>query len=125
VRNAIGCAVQTLYILLIVAGSSDIIAQKLSQPIDRVVWALRILLVVLPVLVALFTWRMAHDLREGSRRRGGTVRGFTGRDALTSASPEPTAAAVAVGRTAGALSLLAAALAGIRDAFRRKDERRR
>ncbi len=53
VRTAIGAAVLTFYIVLFVAGSQDIIAQKLDASIETVLWTLRILAIVLPLAVGL------------------------------------------------------------------------
>jgi ubiquinol-cytochrome c reductase cytochrome b subunit len=125
VRTAIGCGVLTFYVVLFVAGSTDIIAQKLQQPIDTVVWSLRILVIALPILVALFAWRMARDLRAGSRREPHPSGGVSVAEALSPAVDRPSDAAVVVGRAAGGLSLLAAAIAGLRDALGRRRGRRR
>ena len=68
VRTAIGVGVLTFYIVLVIAGAQDIIAQKLSVGIPTVTNTLRVLLFVLPALIAYFTWRTCHDLdKKGAR----------------------------------------------------------
>ncbi|MBW3645697.1 MAG: hypothetical protein KY441_09355 [Actinobacteria bacterium] len=61
-RTAIGVGVLTFYGVLLLAGGDDIIAQKLDVAIVPVVWAFRILLFVLPLLAAVFTWKLCRDL---------------------------------------------------------------
>jgi ubiquinol-cytochrome c reductase cytochrome b subunit len=71
VRSAIGVGVLTFYIVLVVAGAQDIIAQKLGVGIPAVTNTLRVLLFVLPLLTALFMWKTCHDLeRKGAREEG-------------------------------------------------------
>ena len=61
-RTAIGVGVLTFYIVLFVAGSQDIIAQRLTVSVPGVLWTLRVALVVLPPLCALLAYRLARDL---------------------------------------------------------------
>ncbi|MBW3547479.1 MAG: hypothetical protein KY452_04990 [Actinobacteria bacterium] len=61
-RTAIGVGVLTFYGVLLLAGGDDIIAQKLDVAIVPVVWAFRILLFVLPLLAAVFAWKLCRDL---------------------------------------------------------------
>ena len=62
VRTAIGVGVLTFYVVLFVAGSQDIVAQKTSTGIPSVLWTFRILVLVVPAIVATLTWRICHDL---------------------------------------------------------------
>ncbi|MDP9019641.1 MAG: ubiquinol-cytochrome c reductase cytochrome b subunit [Actinomycetota bacterium] len=62
VRTAIGVGVLTFYGVLLLAGGDDIIAQKLDVAIVPVVWAFRILLFVLPLVAAVFAWKLCRDL---------------------------------------------------------------
>jgi ubiquinol-cytochrome c reductase cytochrome b subunit len=62
VRTAIGTGVLTFYVVLFVAGSQDIIAQHLNVRVTTVNTAFRILLFVLPVIVAAVSWKWSHDL---------------------------------------------------------------
>ena len=50
--------------MLTLAGGQDIYAQKMHVDILAVTWALRILLVAVPVAVAVVAWKMCHDLAE-------------------------------------------------------------
>lgn len=63
VRSAIGVGVLTFYLVLTAAGGQDIISQKLGLDIVVVRNALRVLLFVLPLLVALTVWKFCTDLR--------------------------------------------------------------
>jgi ubiquinol-cytochrome c reductase cytochrome b subunit len=62
VRTALGAATLSFYLVLLVAGSQDIGAQKLGLPQPFVTNALRILLLGLPPLVAAIAWKWCHDL---------------------------------------------------------------
>ena len=68
VRTAIGTGVLAFYIVLFVAGSQDIIAQKLQASIVSVNNALRVLLFLVPLVVALITWRICRDLSSHDRK---------------------------------------------------------
>jgi ubiquinol-cytochrome c reductase cytochrome b subunit len=68
VRTAIGAAVLAFYIVLVFAGSQDIIAQHLSVGIPSVTYTFRALVLILPVLAALLAWRLCHDLSASDRR---------------------------------------------------------
>jgi hypothetical protein len=63
-RTAFGAAVLTFYVVLFVAGSQDVIAQKLGVSIEPVTVALRVLVLVLPVVVAVVTYAVCHDLAQ-------------------------------------------------------------
>ncbi len=63
VRTAIGVGVLTFYIVLLFAGGDDIIAEVMGVPIYTVVNALRVLVIVLPIATALFTWKLCRDIR--------------------------------------------------------------
>lgn len=65
VRTAIGVGVLTFYIVLFLAGSQDIAAQKLRASIPAVTLTLRVLLFVLPFITAAITWKLCHDLMGG------------------------------------------------------------
>src|SRR5207253_3193628 len=68
VRSAIGVGVLTFYIVLVVAGAQDIIAQKLGVGVPSVTLSLRGLLVGLPVITAFLTWKICHDLAQKGAR---------------------------------------------------------
>ena len=67
-RTAIGVGVLTFYIVLVVAGAQDIVAQKLGVGIPTVTNTLRVLLFALPAVTAFFTWRTCHDLEKKGAR---------------------------------------------------------
>jgi ubiquinol-cytochrome c reductase cytochrome b subunit len=67
VRTAIGTAVLTYFVVLTVAGSQDVIAVKLRISVQAVAWALRIGVLVLPVLVGVVTWAWCRGLARGSQ----------------------------------------------------------
>jgi ubiquinol-cytochrome c reductase cytochrome b subunit len=117
VRTAIGVGVLTFNVVLFVGGSQDIIAQKLNWPIDRVLFTLRVLLVVLPLTFGAFAWRLASDLRAASPPDPPSI----GPPARRPQRPEPTPSrgVVVLGRTVGVASLVAAVL----DAFRSRRRR--
>jgi ubiquinol-cytochrome c reductase cytochrome b subunit len=76
VRTAIGVGVLSFYIILVVAGAQDIVAQKLGVGIPTVTNTLRVLLFVLPALLAYFTWRTCHDLEKKGAREEDYPRPF-------------------------------------------------
>jgi len=76
VRTAIGVGVLTFYIVLVVAGAQDIVAQKMGVPIPTVTNTLRVVLFVLPALLAFFTWRTCHDLEKKGAREENYPRPF-------------------------------------------------
>jgi len=62
VRTALGVAVLTFYIVLLLAGGNDIWADLFNVSIPSVVWTFRVLVIVLPILTGWFTWKVCHDL---------------------------------------------------------------
>lgn len=62
VRTAIGVGAFTFYTVLFVAGSSDIGAQKFVVGIPTFTRVLQVLVVVLPIVAALITWKICRDL---------------------------------------------------------------
>jgi ubiquinol-cytochrome c reductase cytochrome b subunit len=65
VRSAIGVGVLSFYVVLLLAGGQDIWAQTFDVSLTSVVWTFRVALVVLPLVLALFTWKLCRDLRAG------------------------------------------------------------
>ncbi|MDQ3897041.1 MAG: cytochrome bc complex cytochrome b subunit [Actinomycetota bacterium] len=61
-RTALGAGVFTFYVVLFIAGSSDIGAQKFVVAIPTFTRVLQGMVVILPVVVALITWKVCHDL---------------------------------------------------------------
>jgi ubiquinol-cytochrome c reductase cytochrome b subunit len=63
VRTAIGAGVLTFYFVLLAAGGDDVIAQVMHVDIITIVYALRILVIVLPIVVGVFTWKLCRDVK--------------------------------------------------------------
>ncbi|MCU1398221.1 MAG: cytochrome b/b6 domain protein [Acidimicrobiales bacterium] len=61
-RTALGTAVLTFYVVLFIGGGQDIIAQKFNLTITDVTMALRISLLVMPLVVAAITYKLCRDL---------------------------------------------------------------
>ncbi|HEX8770508.1 MAG TPA: cytochrome b N-terminal domain-containing protein, partial [Acidimicrobiales bacterium] len=64
-RTAFGVGTLTFYVVLFVAGSQDIGAQKFVTAIPTLTRVLQVLLVVLPLAAAAITWKLCHDLSGG------------------------------------------------------------
>ena len=65
VRTAIGVGTLTFYVVLFLAGSQDIGAQKLALPIPTLTRAFQVMVVVLPLLASLLAWKVCRDLAGG------------------------------------------------------------
>ena len=63
VRSAIGVGVLSFYAVLLLAGAQDLWADLLDVSIPALLWTFRVLLFVVPVGAALFTWKLCIDLR--------------------------------------------------------------
>lgn len=74
VHTAIGVAGITFFALLTVAGSDDIIAAQLNVSITGLVWVLRVLTLVAPVVAAIVAYRWCRDLAGASDRPPGRRR---------------------------------------------------
>jgi ubiquinol-cytochrome c reductase cytochrome b subunit len=61
-RTALGVATLVFYVVLFAAGGQDIWAQHLNVDVTAVRDAFRIMVFVLPVAAALFTWKLCRDL---------------------------------------------------------------
>ncbi|MGI9034121.1 MAG: cytochrome bc1 complex cytochrome b subunit [Acidimicrobiales bacterium] len=64
-RTAIGIGVLAFYVVLFVAGSQDIVAQKFDMSIPTVTLVLKVLVVVVPFVAALLAWKVCRDLSGG------------------------------------------------------------
>lgn len=62
-RTALGAAVFSFYVVLLVAGSNDVVAETTGIPVGTVVNTLRVALVAVPVVVWVITFRICDDLR--------------------------------------------------------------
>jgi ubiquinol-cytochrome c reductase cytochrome b subunit len=63
VRSAIGVGVLSFYAVLLLAGAQDLWAELLDVSIPSLVWTFRVLLFIVPLGAALFTWKLCFDLR--------------------------------------------------------------
>ncbi|HEX3621712.1 MAG TPA: hypothetical protein VHT97_05280, partial [Acidimicrobiales bacterium] len=65
VRTAIGVGTLAFYVVLFLAGSQDIGAQKLAVAIPTLTRVFQVMLVVLPLVMALLAWKICRDLSGG------------------------------------------------------------
>ena len=70
VRTAVGVGVLTFYTVLFVAGSSDIGAQKFVVSIPTFTRVLQFLVVILPIVTGLITWKLCRDLAGADKLEG-------------------------------------------------------
>jgi ubiquinol-cytochrome c reductase cytochrome b subunit len=68
-RTSLGVAVFTFYVVLFLAGGQDIYAQKLGVSIEPVTWTLRVAVVVLPLALGAFAWKLCTDLAAADELR--------------------------------------------------------
>lgn len=69
-RVAVGVAAITFVIVILTAGSQDILAVILDVPLRPLVWTLRIAVLALPPITGLIAYLWARDLGRGSRPVG-------------------------------------------------------
>jgi ubiquinol-cytochrome c reductase cytochrome b subunit len=69
-RTAIGVGVLAFYVVLLIAGAQDLFAQWFNVSIESVTRTLQVLVFVVPIVFALFTWRFCRDLRATEPRPG-------------------------------------------------------
>jgi ubiquinol-cytochrome c reductase cytochrome b subunit len=104
VRTAIGTGVLSFYLVLFLAGSQDIIAQHFDVSVVGVNHTFQALLFVVPIIVAIVTWKWCHDLSDEDMRIE------TG---PSNWPPGPTGVPPAAPPRAGALKRLVNAAAGL------------
>ena len=78
VRSAFGAGGIAFFVLLMLAGSNDVLAKFLQVEVDTLNTVLKVLLFVVPVIAGVLTWWICRDLRDRatndrSRRRPGSV----------------------------------------------------
>ncbi len=107
VRTALGVTTLSFYIVLLIAGSQDLIAQGLTASLTSVTTALRITLLAVPLLVGVVTWKACHDLsaREDLEERKHRIRNPEPPD-----QPGPAPAPNRPVRSAGVVNALWAAI---------------
>ncbi|HET8931469.1 MAG TPA: hypothetical protein VFN21_12490, partial [Acidimicrobiales bacterium] len=62
-RTGLGAGVFTFYTVLFVAGGNDVLASEMGLSVNAIVIALRVVLIVLPVLIGLGVTKWCRDLR--------------------------------------------------------------
>jgi quinol---cytochrome-c reductase cytochrome b subunit len=67
-RTAIGVATLTFVLILFFAGGDDVIAARFDLSLNDVVWTFRVLVIVVPPLVALITYRLCRELQARDRQ---------------------------------------------------------
>jgi ubiquinol-cytochrome c reductase cytochrome b subunit len=66
-RTAIGMAMMSLFIVLLLAGGNDIFADKFSLSINELTWIFRVAFFVLPLIVFVITKRICLGLQKRDR----------------------------------------------------------
>ncbi|MFF4841565.1 cytochrome bc1 complex cytochrome b subunit [Streptomyces collinus] len=69
VRTGLGVAGTVFYVVLLVAGANDVIAQTFRVSVDALTWILRVSLVLAPVVAFLVTRWLCRALTEAERER--------------------------------------------------------
>ncbi len=129
VRTSIGISALTFYIVLFLAGSQDVLAQKLVVPIQTLTTILQVALFVLPALAALLTWKICRDLAGGDEleEEKERIRGRPGgppAPGVTQAPATPTPEKAHSGLAARLkATAVAVAYVAVRAVFRRGRER--
>jgi ubiquinol-cytochrome c reductase cytochrome b subunit len=123
IRTAIGIASLTFYVVLFLAGSQDIGAQRLATAIPTITQVLRLMLAVLPPIAAVVTWKVCRDLsasdeleaeKERIKHRGGGGADAAGEAGASETPPHAeTAHAGAERRSGGFLAVVGAIIVGI------------
>ncbi|HZT65919.1 MAG TPA: ubiquinol-cytochrome c reductase cytochrome b subunit [Acidimicrobiales bacterium] len=91
-RAGFGAGMLTFFFILLIAGSDDLISVFLDTPLQLVVWVLRVLLFVAPVIVGLVTYEMCRELSkvpDGGKRKRANIIVRTADGAYHSVPSEP------------------------------------
>jgi ubiquinol-cytochrome c reductase cytochrome b subunit len=67
-RTAIGIGAMTFFLVLLLAGGQDVIAEETGAPVTRVNGILQVCCVVLPLVTAGVAWKWCHDLMAADAR---------------------------------------------------------
>jgi ubiquinol-cytochrome c reductase cytochrome b subunit len=62
VRTALGVATLAFYTTLFLAGGSDVLSTEFGLSVNQLIWAIRVSLLVVPVVAGLVTYRLCRDL---------------------------------------------------------------
>jgi ubiquinol-cytochrome c reductase cytochrome b subunit len=69
-RTAFGAGFFAFVACLFAASSTDVLANYFSLSLNLVLWAFRIIVIVVPVIVGLITWRICVEIRHGGEDIG-------------------------------------------------------
>jgi ubiquinol-cytochrome c reductase cytochrome b subunit len=76
-RTAVGAAALAFYFTLFAASSTDVLANYLDLSLNYVIWAFRILVIVVPLVVGPLAYKICNELRAvpgaGKRKRANVV----------------------------------------------------
>ncbi len=67
VRTSLGMMAVTFYVVLLISGGNDVIAEKFDISLNAMTWAGRIGLIILPPIVYVFTYRICLGLQKHDR----------------------------------------------------------
>src|SRR6185437_13486623 len=93
-RTAFGAAYTALLVILTIASWTDVVANYLHLSLNTVLWTMRVLTVIVPVVVLFATWRLCSEMQgipsAGRRKRSLVVRREpSGAYAAAVAEPRP------------------------------------
>jgi ubiquinol-cytochrome c reductase cytochrome b subunit len=69
-RTAAGAAVLALLFTLLGASATDVLANFFQVPLNEVLWTFRIVVIVVPIVVGIFTWRICIEMQGGGAQIG-------------------------------------------------------
>jgi ubiquinol-cytochrome c reductase cytochrome b subunit len=94
-RTAAGAAMLALMFVLLGASATDVLANFFQVSLNEVLWTFRILVLVIPPLVGIFTWRICIEMQGGGadigKRKRAVVmsRSATGEYTTAPTAPQP------------------------------------
>jgi ubiquinol-cytochrome c reductase cytochrome b subunit len=94
-RTAAGAAMIALMLTLLGASATDVLANFFQVSLNEVLWAFRILVIVVPIVVGVFTWRICLEMQGGGagigKRKRAVVmtRSVTGEYHTADTAPQP------------------------------------
>jgi quinol---cytochrome-c reductase cytochrome b subunit len=91
-HTAFGAGFFGLLAVLMLASSTDVLANFFHVSLNAVLWTMRVLVIVVPPLVAWVTWRMCHELQllpEAGKRKRPSIIGRSGSGGYSGARTPP------------------------------------
>jgi ubiquinol-cytochrome c reductase cytochrome b subunit len=73
VRTGIGVAALTFFVVLFLAGGNDVLAARFGISVNAITWALRVMVLTLPPLAFLLTYRLCKELQARERAQPPSV----------------------------------------------------